>query len=241
MPKTSEPILPAKEYSLAEQKLGDMATTIEFTMISIIAGLMLIPLIDAAAPLIYGLRVEYWIYIVVQLAAIMFFWTALISHALTFVRWPIDIGHNLLYLILFSLVGIEMHYISEPRAFYPMFTATAVVSAVLVAYDLSLVRRLRKGAQGAAAELYDAAYSRQLMLLYLTPGGLLITLIMSGLILAFPDVFVGQHMHVVLGFGVLAYTVFLLTREIRQLSGLRGKILSMTAEQMAKGQNKTSD
>jgi hypothetical protein len=233
MSTTTEPILLATDYKQAEHKLGDMVMSIEFTLISVIAGLMLVPLIDYATPLIHELNFEYWLYIVIQLVAVMFFWTALIAHALTFVGWPIDIGHNLLYILVFPLIGIQNHFISDPRAFYPMLFATTLVSELLVAYDLALIRRRRIGAQGAAAELYATAYRRQVRLMYQTPGSLLIMLLMSVLVWAFPDFFVAQHMHVVLALVAGASLSFVLGREIQDLSGMRGKILNTTSEQFA--------
>ncbi len=95
-----------------------------------------------------------------QLAIILFFWTALTAHALTFIGWPIDVGHNILYLILFPVVGIENHFIGDPRAFYPMLVIITLMGLVLATYDLSLIRRQRMDAPPKAAQLYEAAYVR---------------------------------------------------------------------------------
>jgi hypothetical protein len=218
----------AQERKLAEYKLSDMVTTIEFTMVSVVAGLMLIPLIDYATPLVHDLRVEYWVYILTQLAIIMFFWTAMIAHALTFIGWPIDVVHNLLYLIFFPVVGIANHFMGDPRAFYPMLNVIAFLGVLLTSYDLSMIRRKRKGARGAAAELYQAAHSRQVTVVLLTLSGLFLTLLMSGLVAAFPIFFVEKHMHLVLGAGLFAFILCIEIREIRQLNRLRNKIFNKT-------------
>ena len=232
MSTTTAPVFQVNELKLAEHRLSDMVTTIEFTMISVIAGLMMFPLIEYATPLIRELRFEYWIYMLSQFGIVMFFWTALIAHALTFIGWPIDIGHNLLYLIVFPVVGIEMHFMSEPRTFYPMLVVITFVGAILPAYDLSLIRRRRVGAQGATAELYAAVYSRQRTLVYLSLGGLFLMIVMAVSVSVFPDFFIRRHMHVIFGFGLLAYILFLIRREFLQLNKIRGKILSKNAEQI---------
>ena len=87
MSTTTAPVFQVNELKLAEHRLSDMVTTIEFTMISVIAGLMMFPLIEYATPLIRELRFEYWIYMLSQFGIVMFFWTALIAHALTFIGW----------------------------------------------------------------------------------------------------------------------------------------------------------
>jgi len=109
------------------------------------------------------------------------------------------------------------------------------IGVILPAYDLSLIRQRQRGARGAAAELYAAAYSRQTALVYLTLGGLLVTIILVVLVSVFSDFFIRRHKHVILGFGLLAYILFLVSREIRQLNKMRGKILRKTAAQIAEG------
>ena len=227
------PIPKATEYKLAEHKLGDMVTIIEFTLISVIAGLMLFPLIEYATPLIRELRFEFWVYMLTQLAIVMFFWTAMIAHALTFIGWPIDIVHNLIYLLVFPVVGIEMHFMSEPRTFYSMLVVISLVGVILLTYDLTLIRLRRTRARGAEAELFAAVYKRQVGLVYVILGALVNTILMAGLVSIFPDLFVKRHGHVVLGVLLLAYILFMIGRELKQLKRMRGMILSRVAEQIA--------
>ncbi len=143
----------AESFLRAERKLTDMVTTIEFTMISVIAGLMLFPLIDYTTPLLREMRVEYWVYPLICVFEVMFFWTALIAHAITFIGWPIDVTHNLFYLLVFPVVGIQMHFMSEPLPFYIMLDVMAWLSIVLIVYDRFLIAAKKRGAQGAAARV----------------------------------------------------------------------------------------
>jgi len=220
-----------RDYPRAADKLSEMVRSVEFTMISVIAGLLLFPLIESASPLVRELRFEFWVYILTQLSIVMFFWTALIAHSLTFISWPIDIGHNLLYLVLFPVVGIEMHFMGEPRAFYPMLVVITLQGFILTAYDLSLIKRRMTGAGGAAAELYAAVRSRQSTLVVLCLTGFLVTIGMAALVAAFPGLFVDRHLHVVLGVFLLAYILFLVYRELRNLNGMRDKVLGRFAEE----------
>ncbi len=83
MPGENDAALIPEDYRKATIKLSDRVTTIEVTMISVIAGLMLFPWIDYATPLIRELRFEYWVYLVALLGIFMFYWVALIDYALT--------------------------------------------------------------------------------------------------------------------------------------------------------------
>jgi hypothetical protein len=233
MTRAAFPAEHRRDYPRAADRLSEMVRSVEFTMISVIAGLLLFPLIESATPLVRGLRFEFWVYILTQISIVMFFWTALISHTMTFICWPIDIGHNLLYLVLFPTVGIEMHFMDDPRAFYPMLAVITFQGFVLTAYDLSLIRRRLKAARGAAAELFAAVHSRQRTLVQLCFAGFLITIAMAAVVSAFADLFVVRHLHVLLGMGVLAYILFLVHREFRKLNGMRDKVLDKFAEEIA--------
>lgn len=48
----------------AERYLGSIILTIEFTLISVMVGVILFPLMDHAAVVLRDLRYEYWLYIV---------------------------------------------------------------------------------------------------------------------------------------------------------------------------------
>lgn len=233
MSTPTTPLLQAADYKLAEHKLADMATTIEFTMVSLVAGLMLFPWIDYATPLIREMRFEFWVYVGTMLALVMLLWTSFTTHTFTFVGWPIDIGHNLLYLLAFPIVGIVTHFMSDPQTFYPTFVLIPALGGLTALYDLMVIRRRRAESGGAAAELYAAVYSRQLDFVYMTIGGFLIAGVMAASISALPEVLLGQHIHVVFGFGLLGYIIFMLGRELRGLNRMRNKILAKKAEEIA--------
>ncbi len=227
-------LVTAEDCDKAARKLRDLVTTIEFTMISIITGLMLFPWIDYASPLIHELRFEYWVYLVATLVAILFYWAALINHALSFVAWPIDIIHNLIYLLFFPVLGVTVHFMGDPGIYYPMFVVAMTLAVTLTAYDLSLIRSRQREAEGAAAGLLAAAYERQLTLVRLVIPAFAATALFAILITAFPDFFIGQHMHVLLGVCLVLMSAFFLVRECVELNKMRSKILLRTAEEIAR-------
>src|SRR5258708_24618992 len=83
----------------AERNLGALVIAIEFTLISVMVGVILFPLMDFATPILREMKFEYILYIVSGLVLILYIWTEVISHSLSFIGWPIDIFHNLLYIV----------------------------------------------------------------------------------------------------------------------------------------------
>jgi hypothetical protein len=120
---TLPPPSPAGPRLQARCHLRGTVITIEMTLISVLLGVCLFPLMESASPLVRMLRFDYWPYIVASLLLIMWVWTGVISHALTWVSWPIDIGHYLLYIVGALLVGIQMHFLADPTAWFCLLVA----------------------------------------------------------------------------------------------------------------------
>ena len=126
-----------------------------------------------------------------------------------------------------------MHFVSEPLLLYPMFSLIAFIAAILVNYDLSLIRVRRRTARGAAAELLAATYKSQRWLAYLTVASFVLALISAAIVETYADLFVVNHLHVVLGAMFLIYFVGLLVREYVETGKVRTAILKRTAAQIA--------
>src|SRR5258708_1035701 len=197
-----------KYYKAAEHQLDAVVITIEFTLISIVAGLTLTPLMDNAAPLINNLNYEFWLYILTDLVLIMFFWTVVIGHALTFVVWPVG--------------------------WFSMCTFVGVVAGLLARYDLGLIEARRKSAEEpGAVRLYEAASKRQWLHIYSSIFSIITIGLATFLIYAYPDFFIRQHGHLISIGAVLAWTLLLLANEFRMFSGLRAGIVDSVAERLA--------
>src|SRR5512135_3339893 len=80
-----------REREHAERDLSALVIAIEFTLISVMVGVILFPLMDLATPLLRDMRFEYWLYILSGLMFILYMWTEVISHSLSFIGWPINI------------------------------------------------------------------------------------------------------------------------------------------------------
>ncbi len=194
----------------AERNLSALVIAIEFTLISVIVGVILFPLMDNATELLRDLHVEYWLYILGGLMFILLLWTQVISHSLSFVGWPIDIGHNLLYIVFALVLGIQMHFLSDPRGWFALSFASTLVAGLVVYYDAKVIHERMAGAAGASLDLFSAALERQRRLLRGMSIAFADAVLNLALVVFLPQFFVEQPGHLIL-IALQTLFVFLLT------------------------------
>jgi hypothetical protein len=185
--------------SRAERNLSSIVTTIEFTLISVMAGVVLASLAANAKDVLHNLTYEYWPYLLFGLLYILFMWSGVIGHAFTFVGWPFDLGHNLLYIVWALVLAIQASFLQEPLVWFGLNTLQFLVAGWIGYSDLSILRQRRRGALGAAYALYDLAYQRQVRLIRLFPAAAGSALLSWIALVGARDVFIGQHLHWLLG------------------------------------------
>src|SRR5207247_6307858 len=74
-----------------------MIADIELTLVSIIQGVALTVLIEASREAIAKLDWMMWPYVLSGLIIILVFWSRVVLHILTVIRWPLEFGQNFLY------------------------------------------------------------------------------------------------------------------------------------------------
>lgn len=219
----------------AERNLGALVVAIEFTLISVMVGVILFPLMDSATPLLRDLKIEYWPYILSGLLLILYLWAEVISHSLSFIGWPINIGHNLLYIVFAMLLAIQMHFLSDPRAWFVMSLINAAISTMIVYYDLYVIQEREVGASGAAAELFQFARRRQWGIVRLAPFNIGNAALHLGLVLVLPGIFIERPGHLILvGLQIVALAYFT-WRSIANFRSWRGQIVARVMEELASG------
>jgi hypothetical protein len=182
----------------AARNLSDLVIIIEFTLISVMAGVVLAPLADRAAGLLRGLRFETWPYILFGILYILFMWSGVLSHAFSFVGWPFELSHNLTYIAWALVLAMQMTFMEDPVGWFAMNILQYLVAAWIGYTDLRILRKRLAGAHGPAASLIQMALRRQSLLMIIIPLSLTSALISAGLLAAFPDFFLGQHAHWIL-------------------------------------------
>lgn len=217
----------------AERNLSAVVVAIEFTLISVMVGVILFPLMDFATLILRELKFEYMPYIVSGLLLILFIWTEVISHSVSFIGWPLDIAHNLLYIVFAMFLAIQMHFMQEPLAWFAVTVINALIAAALAYYDRRIIEQRRVTASGPAAmQLYTTAWERQQRLVRLVPLTVGNAIVQVGLILLFPVFFLEEHGHLILvGIQILAFA-YLLARTIREFRESHGSIVAKAAEEL---------
>src|SRR5438046_2137975 len=84
--------------SLSRRELDSTVVNIELTLVSIIQGVALYFLTENART---ALSLNNWpalLYISAGLCVIFIFWSRSIIHTLTFIKWPLEFGHNFFYI-----------------------------------------------------------------------------------------------------------------------------------------------
>jgi hypothetical protein len=216
----------------AERNLSAIVVAIEFTLISVMVGVILFPLMDFATPILRDLKFEYMPYIVSGLVIILYIWTEVIAHSLSFIGWPIDIFHNLLYIVLAMVLAIQMHFLADPQGWFAMTVISATVAAAVTLYDRRVIEHRKLGSTGAAARVFGTALTRQNSLVRITPltvGNAVFQLL---LIVLFPVLFIEFKLHLVLVAIQIAAFVLLITRTLRAFRLEQPQILDKTVEEL---------
>ncbi len=221
----------------ATRHLSALVITIEFTLISVMIGVILFPLMDHAKDLVATLQFEYWLYILSGILFILYIWTEVISHSLSFIGWPIEFGHNLIYIVFAMLLAVQMNFLADPRAWFALSLLNALVGAVLVLYDRRVIQRKIVGARPMAAAQYQLALERQNGLVRVLPLTMLNGIIPLALIMWYPNIFLDQRGHLVLVAIQIFFLLVLVMRTIRAFGAWTEPILQKTIEEL-RGESK---
>lgn len=218
----------------AARNLAALVVSAEFTLISVMVGVILFPLMDFATPILRELKFEYMLYIASGLLLILYLWTQVIAHSLSFVGWPIDLLHNLLYIVFATVLAIQMHFLQDPQGWFALTFLTAVVAVIIAWYDNRLIlARLAASDSVAASVVYQGALTRQQFSLRLSPLLLANAVLQAALVYFFPVIFLEYRGHLVLIFIQAAAFAFLTARTISDFKGDHEKILAKAADELA--------
>ena len=122
--------------------LDGIALNIELVLISIIEGVALGALAYSAAP-VFQLQ-ENWHYIpsvCAGLIILLVFWSQAIMHAISFIRWPLSIGHMFAYFLAAFLQAIAYYSILNITNWFFWWTLFSFVTVLLYGIDFRLLKQ----------------------------------------------------------------------------------------------------
>ncbi len=204
------------KFSAARSELDSMVVEIELTLVSIIQGVALTILIENAHAVIAERQLFFWLYVVAGLFIIFVFWSRAVLHILTVIRWPLEFGHNFLYIACALVEAILFAQIGKPASWFGFGGAFIAIGWTLFVYDLRLIYARMRDSAGEASNRLSARVLRDqwLNIGLLLPAIFLLNLVSAILIRTWPDLFLARNAHLwliaaqVVGFaGYLVYVV----------------------------------
>jgi hypothetical protein len=179
-------------------ELDAITADIELTLVSIIQGVALSVLIETSREAIAKLDWVMWPYVLAGLIIILVFWSRVVLHILTVIRWPLEFGHNFLYIACALVEAFSFAQLGNPTRWFVFVAAFLAIGWLLFAYDLRLIRmRLRDRTGDVSNRLYAmVARDQWLNLGLLLPGFFLVNVGCAVAIDSRPDFFLARHGHV---------------------------------------------
>jgi len=143
--------------------LDQVVLDVELVLISVVQGVALSTLAAASAPLLRAHRLETYAFMGSGLAFVLSFWSVSLIHAISFVRWPMDLVHYFFYFALALCECLTFASMGRPRDWFGYSLASFVVTWVLYVYDYRLILRQRGSLASDAAgrALYEHVIRRQ--------------------------------------------------------------------------------
>src|SRR5262249_14976652 len=142
------------EGDQARQELDDLVINMELTLISIIQGIALYFLFDHSRTILGSLDLVHWPYLFTSLLFILSFWSRALIHTFTVIRWPLDFGHNFLYIVATLLMSVMASEIDDPIRWFALGIPYAASLWLLFVFDQRLLKlRLEESETPKSREL----------------------------------------------------------------------------------------
>lgn len=177
-----------------------MIADIELTLVSIIQGVALTVLIETSREAVAKFDWIMWPYVLSGLIMILVFWSRVVLHILTVIRWPLEFGHNFLYIACALVEAFSFAQLGNAERWFSFVAAFLAVGWLLFAYDLRLIRmRVLDRTGDVSNRLYTLVKRDQwLNLGLLLPAFFLVNVGCAVAIRLRPEFLLGQHGHVLL-------------------------------------------
>ena len=205
----------------SRSELDAITADIELTLVSIIQGVALTVLIETSRDVVAKLDWIMWPYVLSGLIIILVFWSRVVLHILTVIRWPLEFGHNFLYIGCALVEAFSFAQLGNPARWFAFVAAFLGAGWLLFAYDLRLIRMRARDRSGEVSNrLYAMVTRDQLLNLgFLLPAFFLVNVGCAIAIHLRPQFFLARDEHIwlialqLVAFGgYLAYVVIFYTR-----------------------------
>src|SRR2546429_1047575 len=186
------------KFSAAKSELDSMVVEIELTLVSIIQGVALTILIENAHAVIAERQFFFWLYVVAGLFIIFVFWSRAVLHILTVIRWPLEFGHNFLYIACALVEAILFAQVGKPAAWFAFTTGFSAIGWMLFVYDLRLIHARMRDSAGPISNQLSARVLRdqRLNIGLLLPAMFFLNLFSAIVVRSWPEKFIAANAHI---------------------------------------------
>jgi hypothetical protein len=183
--------------SAPRTRLDGMIVEIELTLVSIIQGVAFTFLIENARHVASIEQAIFWPYVINGLLVILVFWSRSVLHIITLIRWPLEFGHNFLYIACALVEALLFTQLSNPFAWFVFGAIYTAIGWSLFVYDLRLLRARERDSAGAASNRLYALIRRDQRrnILVLLPAVFLFNVICAFCIRTWPELFLAGNAH----------------------------------------------
>lgn len=189
-----------------------MVVNVELTLSSIIQGVALSFLADNAKQVLSAGRAEAWPYVAAGLLIILLFWVRSLVHTLTLMRWPLELGHNCLYIGAALVEVLGFTCLTNPYLWFALGALFAFCVWVIFLYDMKMIReRLADSSTPTSRRLYQEVLRDQLLnIRFIIPAIFIFELAAALSIHARPHFFLERNGHLIfIGAAVVGLLVYL--------------------------------
>ncbi len=184
--------------SAGRSELDTMIVEIELTLVSIIQGVALTVLIESAREIVSHREIIFWPYVLSGLFTIFIFWSRAVLHIITVIRWPLEFGHNFLYIACALVEALLFAQVARPQSWFWYGAVFIAIGWVLFVYDLRLIHaRIRDSAGPASNRLCEMVRRDQWRnIAVLLPGVFVLNAACAMSILRWPEFFLAHNAHI---------------------------------------------
>lgn len=206
-----------KEQSFTVKELDSLVMTVELTLVSIVQGVALSVLVSPSIAVVTNLDFALFPYVASGLIVILLFWSRSLLHTFTVIRWPLEFGHNFLYIASTLLESIVFSQLASPLNWFALTAAYGLSIWLLFALDLRMIRRrlAEYNLPGALGLLRAVECEQLLNVRLLMPVTVLFNAVVAFLIYRSPQLFIGRKLHVAFGVAQLLCALGYLSYSIR--------------------------
>jgi hypothetical protein len=204
------------ETSTAQSELDSLVVNIELTLISIIQGVALSFLADNSRDVLVGLQLAFWPYALTGLLTILLFWSRSLVHTLTVIRWPLEIGHNFIYIASTLIETVAFTQLTNVLYWYALNTLFGLMIWMLFVLDLRMIRRRIADSQGpSGSKLYAIVEREQFFNIKIfIPGVVIFNFLAVIAVRTWPGFWVERGGHVIIAWvqmlGALGYLAYVM-------------------------------